>query len=279
MPHKLSQQQGAEASSSSVPGQLLQWGGAASPWHGAEAVSSRSSPAFPTALGEGQRPSRKHQAEGMPRVGCRSGSASCFVRSSPFGVDIKALRAERARQQHGTVRQPGWECGAFWWPAPCWLWDWHSVGPPTLALWSGSPRLAWTMVGSAPNLPPLLQVLVAEVQSWMLMQFWGRTGAALAMSAKGSITLMSPSSPAAVSTESMQSSQALRGAEGCTQVATGETPARGGTGLAGQEGPPLMARIQAAESEPQRSELRWREAVGRCQEGGDGDGWALCWVY
>lgn len=135
------------------------------------------------------------------------------------------------------------------------------------------------MVGLAPNLPPLLQVLAAEVQSQVFVQFWEKTKTASAMCAKGSITLMSPSSPAAVSTESVQSSQALLGAEGCTQVATGETPARGGTGLAGQEGPPLMARIQAAESEPQRSELRWREAVGRCQEGGDGDGWALCWVY
>ncbi|KAI6074040.1 Bactericidal permeability-increasing protein [Aix galericulata] len=72
---------------------------------------------------------------------------------------------------------------------------------------------------------PGFVVLAAEAQSWMLMQFWGRTGAALAMCAKGSIALMSPSAPAAVSTESVQSTQALQGAGGCTQVATGETPA------------------------------------------------------
>lgn len=134
-------------------------------------------------------------------------------------------------------------------------------------------------MGSAPDLPLLLQVLAAEAQSRVLVQFQGRTGTASAMRAKGSIGLMSPSAPAAVSIESVQSSQTLRGAGGCAQVPMGETPARGGTGLVGQDGPVLMARIQAAEPEPRGSELRWREAVGRCQEGGDGDGWALCWVY
>ncbi|XP_035199849.1 bactericidal permeability-increasing protein [Oxyura jamaicensis] len=44
----------------------------------------------------------------MPRVGCRSRSASCFVRTSPFGVDIKAVWAEsQAAARHRRAARMG----------------------------------------------------------------------------------------------------------------------------------------------------------------------------
>lgn len=117
--------------------------------------------AIPWPHGSRRRVSRKHRAAGRP---LRLRPWLCILPHPwfPFGVGIKAGQAGSAEQQ------PGWQHGAWRCLEWCWMCSWCSLQPPTPASWSGSPRRAWTMVGLAPDLPPLLQVLVAAVQSRVL---------------------------------------------------------------------------------------------------------------